>query len=66
MTGVGVDVRARCSRAAAIDVVSGGLGRMRFGVGAEDVVGWSSGLAAAVRAAYEAGLPGFGGAAGLA
>lgn len=60
MTCVGLDVHARSTHAAAIDVVSGELRRVRFGPGAEEVVRWLSGLKAPVRATYEAGPTGFG------
>jgi transposase len=60
MTCVGLDVHARSTHAAAIDVVSGELRRARFGPGTEEVVSWLSGLTAPVRAAYEAGPTGFG------
>lgn len=60
MTCVGLDVHARSTHAAAIDVVSGELRRMRFGPGTEEVVSWLSGLVAPVRATYEAGPTGFG------
>jgi transposase len=55
-----LDVHARSTHAAAIDVVSGELRRVRFGAGTEEVVSWLSGLAAPVRAVYEAGPTGFG------
>jgi len=60
MTVVGLDVHARSTQAAAIDLLSGELRRARFGGGAEQVVEWLSGLAAPVRCAYEAGPTGFG------
>ena len=60
MTCVGLDVHARSTHAAAIDVVSGELRRVRFGAGIEEVVSWLSGLSAPVRATYEAGPTGFG------
>ena len=60
MTCVGLDVHARSTHAAAIDVVSGELRRIRFGPGNEEVVSWLSGLAAPVRGVYEAGPTGFG------
>jgi transposase len=60
MTCVGLDVHARSTHAAAIDVVSGELRRVRFGPGYEGVVSWLAELAAPVRAAYEAGPTGFG------
>jgi transposase len=59
MTYAGLDVHARSTHAAAIDVVSGELRRARFGVGAEVVIGWLQGLPQPVRACYEAGPTGF-------
>jgi transposase len=60
MTWVGLDVHARSTHAAAIDVLTGELSRVRFGPGSEPVVAWLSGLSAPVRAVYEAGPTGFG------
>lgn len=60
MTCVGLDVHARCTQAAAIDLVSGELRRARFGIGVEPVVEWLVRLPAPVRAVYEAGPTGFG------
>jgi transposase len=60
MTAVGLDVHARSTHGAAIDVVSGELRRARFGAGTEPVVDWLAGLEGPVRAAYEAGPTGFG------
>lgn len=61
MTWVGFDVHARSIHAAAIDVMSGELSRMRFGaVGAEVPVAWLCSLPGPVRACYEAGPTGFG------
>lgn len=60
MTWVGLDVHARSTHAAAIDVVTGELTRARFGVGHEPVVAWLTGLCSPVRAVYEAGPTGFG------
>ena len=60
MTCVGLDVHARSTHAAAIDVVTGELRRVRFGGGTEEVVSWLADLDAPVRAAYEAGPTGFG------
>jgi len=60
MTCVGLDVHARSTHAAAIDLMSGELRRARFGGGSEEVVRWLSGLDGPVRAAYEAGPTGFG------
>ena len=60
MTVVGLDVHARSTQAAAIDLLSGELRRERFGPGTERVVEWLQGLVGPVRAAYEAGPTGFG------
>ena len=60
MTWVGLDVHARSTHAAAIDVMSGELTRMRFGAGAEAPVGWLAELPGPVCACYEAGPTGFG------
>jgi transposase len=60
VTWVGLDVHARSTHAAAIDVVTGELRRARFGAGSEPVVAWLSSLGAPVRAVYEAGPTGFG------
>jgi transposase len=60
MTCVGLDVHARSTQAAAIDLVSGELRRARFGIGTEPVVEWLGALPTPVRAAYEAGPTGFG------
>jgi transposase len=60
MTCVGLDVHARSTQAAAINLVSGELRRTRFGVGVEPVVEWLRELPGPVRAAYEAGPTGFG------
>ena len=60
MTWVGLDVHARSTSAAAIDVMSGELRRVRFGPGVEAPVAWLEGLPGPVRACYEAGPTGFG------
>jgi transposase len=60
MTCVGLDVHARSTHAAAIDLLSGELRRARFGGDIEPVVEWLTELAGPVRAAYEAGPTGFG------
>jgi transposase len=64
MTGIvtwaGLDVHARSTHAAAIDVVGGELVRARFGPGIEEPVAWLAGLPGPVRACYEAGPTGFG------
>lgn len=60
MTAVGLDVHARSTQAAALNVMSGELKRARFGIGTEPVIGWLRELPGPVRAAYEAGPTGFG------
>lgn len=59
MTWVGLDVHARSTHAAAIDVVTGELTRTRFGARTEEVVDWLAQLPAPARAVYEAGPTGF-------
>ena len=60
MTWVGLDVHARSTHAAAIDVMSGELRRERFGPGVAAPVAWLAGLPGPVKACYEAGPTGFG------
>jgi transposase len=60
MTSVGLDVHARSTHGAAIDLASGEFRRARFGAGTEEVVEWLTELPGPVRAAYEAGPTGFG------
>src|SRR5215210_339879 len=60
MTWVGLDVHARSTHAAAIDLVTGELRRARFGPGVEPVVAWLAGLPGPARVVYEAGPTGFG------
>jgi transposase len=60
MTYVGFDVHARSAHAAAIDVMSGELTRMRFGGGVTAPVQWLGSLPGPVRACYEAGPTGYG------
>jgi transposase len=60
VTYVGLDVHARSTHAAAIDVSTGELVRARFGPGVEEPVAWLAGLPGPVRACYEAGPTGFG------
>lgn len=60
MTWVGLDVHARSTHGAAIDLVTGELSRVRFGAGVEAPVAWLRGLPGPVRACYEAGPTGFG------
>jgi transposase len=59
MTYVGLDVHARSTHAAAIELYSGELRRARFGAGAEPVLDWLRALPQPVRACYEAGPTGF-------
>jgi transposase len=60
MTWVGLDVHARSTHAAVIDLATGELSRMRFGAGVEAPVAWLGQLRGPVRACYEAGPTGFG------
>jgi transposase len=60
VTYAGLDVHARSTHAAAIDVQSGELVRAKFGPGTEEPVAWLAGLRGPVRACYEAGPTGFG------
>src|ERR1700732_376587 len=55
MTYVGLDVHARSTHAAAIDVVSGELVRARFGAGSEELLAWLGALPQPLRGCYEAG-----------
>jgi transposase len=59
MTFAGLDVHARSTHAAAIDVITGELRRARFGGGSEEVVAWLQALPQPVYACYEAGPTGF-------
>jgi transposase len=59
VTWVGLDVHARSTHGAAIDVVTGELSRARFGFGHDAVIEWLGGLPGPVRAVYEAGPTGF-------
>jgi transposase len=59
MTFAGLDVHARSTHAAAIDVVSGELRRARFGAGSEQAITWLQRLPQPLRACYEAGPTGF-------
>lgn len=59
MTYVGLDVHARSTHAAALNVASGELERGHFGGGSEEVIAWLARLPAPVRACYEAGPTGF-------
>lgn len=60
MTWVGLDVHARSTEAAALDVLSGELSRKRFGGGVDAVVSWLADLPQPVAACYEAGPTGYG------
>jgi transposase len=60
MTYVGFDVHARSTHAAAIDVMTGELTRMRFGAGVDAPVDWLRTLSGPVKACYEAGPTGYG------
>jgi transposase len=60
MTYVGFDVHARSAHAAAIDVMTGELSRMRFGPGVQAPVQWLQELSGPVKACYEAGPTGYG------
>jgi transposase len=60
MTWVGLDVHARSTHAAAVDVMTGELSRMRFGPGVEAPVAWLGSLPGPVWACYEAGPTGYG------
>jgi transposase len=59
MTYVGLDVHARSTHGAALDVASGELRRMRFSVGSEEVLAWLERLPRPLRGCYEAGPTGF-------
>ncbi|HWP64727.1 MAG TPA: IS110 family transposase [Candidatus Limnocylindria bacterium] len=59
MTFAGLDVHARSTHAAAIDVRTGELLRARFGAGTEPVIAWLQALPQPLRACYEAGPTGF-------
>lgn len=60
LTYVGLDVHARSTYGAAIDVLTGELTRLRFGSGTDAPVQWLTELQAPVYACYEAGPTGFG------
>ena len=60
MTYVGLDVHARSTHAAAIEVGSGELRRARFGGGTEQVVEWLQTLPLPLKGCYEAGPTGYG------
>src|SRR5271165_7292525 len=60
VTWVGMDVHARSTHAAAINLISGEIERIRFGPGVEALVAWLAQLPGPVHACYEAGPTGFG------
>jgi transposase len=60
VTYAGLDVHARSTHAAAIDVLTGEVVRARFGAGIEEPVAWLAAFPGSVRACYEAGPTGFG------
>ncbi len=60
MTWVGLDVHTRSTHAAAIDVMTGELSRVRFGPGVQAPLEWLCSLPGPVKACYEAGPTGFG------
>jgi len=60
MTYVGLDVHARSTHAAAIDVASGELRRARFEDGSGQVIEWLQTLPLPLRGCYEAGPTGYG------
>ena len=60
VTWVGMDVHARSTHAAAINLLTGEVQRIRFGAGVEDPVAWLGELPGPVHACYEAGPTGFG------
>jgi transposase len=60
MTYVGFDVHARSTHAAAIDVRTGELSRMRFGAGVQAPVEWLGTLTGPLKSCYEAGPTGYG------
>jgi transposase len=59
MTFAGLDVHARSTHAAALEVASGELKRMRFGCGSQEVIAWLAALPQPVHACYEAGPTGY-------
>jgi transposase len=60
VTYAGLDVHARSTHAAAIDLATGEVLRSRFGPGIEQPIDWLGALPGPVRACYEAGPTGFG------
>ncbi len=59
MTFAGLDVHARSTHVAALEVASGELKRIRFGPGSEEVIAWLAALPQPVHGCYEAGPTGF-------
>jgi transposase len=59
MTVAGLDVHARSTHAAALDVQTGELRRARFGVGTAEVIAWLQRLPQPLHGCYEAGPTGF-------
>lgn len=59
MTFAGLDVHARSTHAAALDVETGELRRARFGADSEPVIAWLQALPQPLHACYEAGPTGF-------
>jgi transposase len=60
VTWAGLDVHARSTHAAAINVLTGEITRARFGPGIAEPIGWLAALPGPVKAFYEAGPTGFG------
>jgi len=60
VTWVGLDVHARSTHAAAINVMTGEVARAKFGPGVEAPLAWLGALPGPMRACYEAGPTGFG------
>jgi len=60
VTWVGLDVHARSTQAAAVNISTGQLIRARFGPGIDEPVAWLGALEGPARACYEAGPTGFG------
>ena len=60
VTWVGMDVHARSTHAAAINLLTGEVQRVRFGAGSEGPVAWLGQLPGPAYACYEAGPTGFG------
>lgn len=60
VTWVGMDVHARSTSAASINLLSGEIERFRFGPGVEAPVAWLAQLPGPVHACYEAGPTGYG------